>query len=226
MKKQDYEKDPKSDKAEGDLPGNEGQAQEANPGDIRLSRSEYDALKARLAELEGLREKLLLSAADFENAKKRLGREKEEFLKFGQENLIRAILPAIDNFERALAHAGSTSSEDAEDPKAGSLKALIAGVQMVHKQLLEALKGQGLRRIESVNHPFDPHLHEAVGFLQEEGREDCVAEEVAAGYLLHDRLLRAAKVRVRISPSRGSAPGETQTGSAGPVSEEKPEEIT
>jgi molecular chaperone GrpE len=77
---------------------------------------------------------------------------------------------------------------------------VISGIQMVQKQLNEILKNQGLKRIESVGAQFDPHQHESIGFIHEKGPEDVVVEEIEPGYFLHDRLLRAAKVKVRLSP--------------------------
>ena len=178
-------------------------------GQIQIPKREYEALKSRLEELDGMREKLLRSAADFENAKKRLQREREEFIKFSQENLLREILPVLDNFERALVHA-----EQMKDP---ALKPIVSGVQMVFKQLAEILKAQGLKRAQSVGEIFDPHKHEAMGYVQGPGKEDEVVEEVEAGYSLHDRLLRAAKVRIRVGAS---------TPSADSCQEEKTDEIT
>lgn len=147
-----------------------------------------------------MRERFLRSAADFENAKKRLAKERDEFVKFNQENLLRELLPVLDNFERALSHV----PENLEGP----VKAVLTGVQMVFKQVAEILKNQGARRIASVGEIFDPHQHEAVGYVHDKGRENEIVEEVEPGYFLHDRLLRAAKVRVRHSE------------------EEKPDEIT
>lgn len=166
--------------------------------EVTLSREEYQNLMKRLEELEGLREKLMRSAADFENAKKRLARERDDFVKFSQENFIRAILPVLDNFERALTHAQSPQQQ--ESPV---LKSLVSGIQMVHKQLLDTLKSQGLSRIQSLGEVFDPHKHEAIAHVPEEGPEDIVIQEHEAGYMLHDRLLRAAKVNVRVAPAAG-----------------------
>lgn len=172
------------------------------------SHEEVESLKARVTELEGMRERLLLAAADFENAKKRLVREKEEFVRFSQERLIRELLPVLDNFERALAHAPGAT----QDPGA---KAVLTGIQMVFKQLEEILKSQGLRRMKALGELFDPHHHEAVGYVEGKGKEHEIVEEVEAGYSLHDRLLRAAKVRVRGHQAESS-----------PSSEEKVDELT
>src|SRR5687767_3437884 len=129
----------------------------SNADEITLSKKEYDELLGQISEAQALKNRLLSSAADFENAKKRLTRERDDFVKFSQENLIRSLLPVLDNFERALAHAG----EDAKN-----MKGVITGIQMVYKQLMEILKAQGLKRIQSVGEKFDPHKHEAIAHVQ------------------------------------------------------------
>jgi molecular chaperone GrpE len=166
--------------------------------EVTLPKQDYEELLKRVAELDSLKDRLLHSAADFENAKKRLTRERDEYVKFSQENLIRDLLPVLDNFERALAHAGEGDSANS--------KGIVAGVEMVRKQLFDALKNQGLKRLQAVGEVFDPHEHEAVGFVHEPGPENIIVEEVQPGYRLHDRLLRAAKVRIRTIP----APGDSQ----------------
>jgi len=182
---------------------------------IEIPAQEYEALKKRVEELEGLREKFLHSAADFENAKKRNAREKEEFIKFSQERILKEMLPALDNFERALGHATSINiSEANEATLRENLKGLTAGVQMVQKQIVDVLKKNGLTRLQTLGEKFDPHLHEVVGYVTEDGEEDRILDELEAGYKLHDRLLRAAKVRIRVSPERKAA------------SEDKQDEIT
>lgn len=176
--------------------------------DVTLSRQDYEALNGRLLELENMRDKLMRSAADFENAKKRLGREREEFVKFGQESLLRNLLPILDNFERAIAHAASPSDASDDSPAARQFKNVISGVQMVQKQLTDILKSQGLTRIKSLGEKFDPHKHEALSYVEEDGAEDEVVAEIEPGYMLHDRLLRAAKVNVRTNP-KASSPGQS-----------------
>lgn len=181
---------------------------------VTLLKEEYETLLSRLKELEGIRERLLRSAADFDNAKKRLAREREEFVRFSQEGLIRELLAVLDNFERALNHA-----EEVRDPSA---KRIVEGIQMVLKHLHEILRQQGLERLKTVGGKFDPHLHEAVAYVHEPGHEDVILEEIAPGYRLHDRLLRAAKVRVRVAPSKEMPEGQKDR----TVQEEKQDEIT
>lgn len=187
-----------------------------NGGKIEVPAQEYEALKKKVEELEGLREKFLLSAADFENAKKRNARDKEDFIKFSQERILKELIPVLDNFERAVGHATTASaSATAYEALQQNLKTLLSGVQRVQKQFTDALKLHGLKRIETAGQPFNPHFHEVVAHVSEEGPEDQIVDELEPGYTLHDRLLRAAKVRVRVSPHPPA-----------PASEEKTEEIT
>jgi molecular chaperone GrpE len=170
-----------------------GQEEQQGP----VSREEHEAVLARLKELEAMREKLVHTAADFDNAKKRLAREKEDYLKFAQENLLRSLLPIVNNFERALAH---------RDQGQANFQSWVTGVEMIAKQMGELLKTQGLERIASVGQEFDPHVHEAVAYLKEAGKENEVIDEIEPGYLLHGRLLKPAKVRVRILPEDQGLP--------------------
>ena len=208
--KKNPEEHPKQEHHSKNVTGHEahsepGPAQgEESAKSVTLTKKEYDALIATVQELEGLKDKMLRTAADFENSKKRVMRERDEYVRFAQEALIRDLIPLLDNFERALSHGG-----DIQDPK---LKGVITGIQMVFKQMSELLKNQGLARLETLGKKFDPHWHESVGFVHEPGEEDQIVQEVEAGYTLHGKLLRAAKVRVR--------------GHAKPTSEEKQEEIT
>ncbi|MDP3920900.1 MAG: nucleotide exchange factor GrpE [Candidatus Omnitrophota bacterium] len=162
------------------------------PKEVVLEHKEYEELLSAIKELEEHKDKFLRSAADFENAKKRLARDREDFLKFGQESLLRSLLNVLANFERALQHAKESPGQEA----------LVSGVEMVYKQLADILKIQGLKRLETKDAAFDPHLHEAVGYVEEEGKEDTIVDEIEPGYMIHDRLLRAAKVRVRVAPKK------------------------
>jgi len=184
-------------------------------GKVEVPAQEYEALKKKVEELEGLREKFLLGAADYENAKKRNAREKEDFIKFSQERILRELLPVLDNFERAVSHANTASAKASsyEDLRQ-NLTTVISGVERVQKQLTDILKMHGLKRLETADQPYSPHFHEAVAHVPEEGKEDHIVDELEPGYMLHDRLLRAAKVRVRVPPQLQP-----------PADEKKPEEI-
>lgn len=152
-------------------------------------------LKKSLAEKEKniaeLKEKILYLQADFENYKKLKQKEKQEILKYGNETLIKELLPVIDNLERALDHA----------QKSNDLKGIEEGVRITLNEFLRILEKAGVTRIESVGQKFDPNFHEA---FTEEERLDCepgtVVCEFQKGYLLNGRLLRPAMVSVAKRP--------------------------
>lgn len=178
----------------------------APEGKVEIPAQEYEDLKRKVAELEGLREKLLLAAADYENAKKRNAKEKEDFIKFSQERILREVLPVLDNFERAVSHANAASATaSAYEDLRKNLTTVISGVERVQKQLIDILKMHGLKRVETQGQTFNPHFHEAVAHVAEAGKEDQIVDELEPGYMLHDKLLRAAKVRVRVSPQQSAA---------------------
>jgi molecular chaperone GrpE len=132
-------------------------------------------------------DRLLRVAADFDNYKKRAAREKEEWVKFANEDLIKALLPFIDNLERAVNHA----------QKVKDTGVLIEGVRLTIQQLLQALNKFGLTSFESVGKPFDPAMHEAMLVVETNKQEpNQVVEEFQKGYVLNDRLLRPATVSV------------------------------
>ena len=179
--------------------GTEGENQNSAAAEsVNLKRQDYEQLLNQIKELESMKERLVRSAADYENAKKRLVREREEFVKFSQESILRSLLPVLDNLERAFSHAGTDTSP--------AFKNLATGIQMVLKQFAEILKSQGLVRIETVGKQFDAHVHESIGYVKEKGRDHEILDEIEAGYFLGEKLLRAAKVRVRVNEDPGENP--------------------
>jgi molecular chaperone GrpE len=144
-------------------------------------------LEAKEKELKEHHDRLLRLAADFENYKKRAARDKEDWTKFANEDLIRAILPFIDNLERAVNHA----------EKVVDTGVLIEGVRLTLQQILQTLNKFGLSSFQSVGKPFDPTVHEAMLVVETDQHEpNQVVEEFQKGYLLNDRLLRPATVSV------------------------------
>lgn len=138
-------------------------------------------------------DRLLRMAADFENYKKRSAKEKEDWAKFANEDLIKGILPFIDNLERAVNHA----------QKVNNTGVLIEGVRLTLQQLLQSLNKFGLSSFESVGKPFDPAVHEAMLVVETDQYEpNQVMEEFQKGYLLNDRLLRPATVSVSKPPEK------------------------
>ena len=160
------------------------------PGDetVSIGRQEYDELLQKTKEFASLQDKLLRSAADFENAKKRLSKERDEFLKFALEEFIYDLLPMIDHFELALSHL---------NPQDEKMKSMRDGFLLIQRQLMTVLTSRGLKRIDTVGKPFDPHLHESMGHaISEEHPEGTILEELLAGYELNGKLLRPAKVKI------------------------------
>jgi molecular chaperone GrpE len=171
-------------------PGNNGAGPEsAPPGEI-------EGLRTRLQAAEKARDEYLTlvkqTRAEFENYQKRNARDMAAERRFAQTPLASDLLPALDNLERAIAAAGQFENR-------GSL---AQGVAMVQAQLLDALRRHGVTSIEAQGLPFDPHLHQAV--MQQPSAEvppQTVLQVLESGYMLHDRVLRPARVVVSMPPT-------------------------
>jgi molecular chaperone GrpE len=163
-------------------------AEASAPPDERVQELEA-ALANKTKEYEATREQLLRLMADFDNYRKRMARQSEEARQFAMADLVIGLLPGIDNLERALSAARQDSA---------SSSAIIAdGVSMVLRQLKEALGKVGVRDIQTQGLSFDPTRHEAVDIVSVPANDDgMIVAEVQRGYLLHERLLRPAKVVV------------------------------
>jgi molecular chaperone GrpE len=159
-----------------------------------MTSSDQDAEKTISEELDETRqkfqeseEKVLRLAAEFENTKRRLEREREISLKYAEENILKELLPGIDNIERAM--------EQGQD--SNSVENLLEGIELTRNGLLATLEKFGVKAIESIGEPFDPNIHEAVAMEETEEMEpNRVLKEFQKGYQYKDRLLRAAKVIV------------------------------
>jgi molecular chaperone GrpE len=155
------------------------------------SPSETD-LKERIDQLEQAvneaKDQLLRKAAEFENSRKRLSREKEESIKYANAALLSDIVPIIDDFERAIQSAADSKDFDA----------FHTGVSLIEKQMVSMLdRNWGLKRFSANGEPFDPEKHEAIAVEEtDEHDSEIVLEDYQKGYLLHDRVLRPAKVKV------------------------------
>lgn len=150
-------------------------------------------LEDKEKEIKEHHDRLLRLAADFENYKKRAARDKEDWAKFANEDLLRTILPFIDNLERAINHA----------QKVADTGVLIEGVRLTIQQILQSLNKFGLSSFQSVGKPFDPTVHEAMLVVETNKHEpNQVVEEFQKGYLLNDRLLRPATVSVSKPPEK------------------------
>jgi molecular chaperone GrpE len=180
--------------------------------------ADRDALLLRIKELEGrleqAEERVLRTAADAENFKKRLQREKEEQTRYANETFMRELLPVIDNLERALQHSADAPNQEG----------LVDGLNMTLKGFFDTLARFGCTVIEAIGKTFDPNFHEAVS--QEESSKvepNTVLKELQKGYMLKERLLRPAMVIVSKPPSeaerdtRDQNPTETKRAKSGEV---------
>ncbi len=158
------------------------------------------AYKNLLAEKRELYDRLLRKQAELENYRKRVQREKEEFLQHASADLIRALLPVLDGFERALKHRDAAVAEK-----------FYEGVELIYRSLFDVLSRAGLAPIETEGKIFDPHFHQAVETVEAPGyRDHEIVEELQRGYKLKHRLLRPAIVKVAISPREPKPGARTQ----------------
>ncbi len=152
-------------------------------------------------EKDDLFEKLQRISADYSNYQKRTPKQITDSVAYQKEAIMRSLLPSLDNFEHAL--AGAQSAQSIED--------VVKGVKMVFDHMLDALKTQGVERIEAAGKQFDPAVHEAIMQRAEEDKEDnIVLEDFQAGYKLNDRVLRPSKVIVNKLPAEPQEDDEQQ----------------
>jgi molecular chaperone GrpE len=158
--------------------GAEGDAQV----ELEQMRGERDALKDRLARLQ----------AEFDNARKRDAKERQDARDYATQSAVEPFLSVMDNFQLALKADGSAEQ-------------LRAGVELILKQMEEALRGLNVQAVESVGAQFDPRIHEALGSIEtKEFPDHQVLEEIRRGYKLRDKLLRPAMVRIAANPAQVS----------------------
>lgn len=159
--------------------------------DIHVPEAEVsleEQLAAKEKEARENWDRFLRERADLENYRKRVGREKEELLNYGNKSLLEEILPIIDSLERALAHV----------PEDGQV-AVVEGIRMTHAMLLTALKKFNVTPIEAVGAPFDSAFHQAMAQVPTDQHEpNTVVEEYQKGYMLKERLLRPSMVTVAV----------------------------
>ncbi len=173
------------DSVEEEEPAKKEEAKELSP----LEQLEE---QIRLKDEEILKQKdtFLREKAELENFKKRLTKEKEDFVQFANERLLKELLQIEDNLERAMAAPNAT------------LESLKEGVEMIQKQFKDFLKNQKVEAIEALGKPFDPNLHEVLNQQEsEEHEENTVIEEYSKGFTLNGRILRSAKVVISKKPT-------------------------
>jgi molecular chaperone GrpE len=152
-----------------------------------ISQAEYEQVKA---ERDHFKDRLARLQAEFDNARKRAEREKAEFRDYATGNVVEQFLPVLDNFELALKAKGSADQ-------------LRSGVELIVKQMEDALRQLQVTPIATTGEEFDPRYHEALGSVERDDLPDhTVAEEIRRGYKLRDRLVRPALVRVVSNPKQ------------------------
>jgi molecular chaperone GrpE len=163
------------------FPERKNETLEDTPEQVEVSRVEADIWKENYARL----------LADFDNYRKRINRDLDDAKKFGNENVLKAFLPVLDNLERALSHFEKSKSASPE------AKALAEGIRLTEKQFLEALEKFQVTRVPAQGEIFDPNIHEAIGFSEtDEYPEGSIVDVFQQGYFLHNRLLRPSLVTV------------------------------
>ncbi len=172
---------------------------------IELLSTELQELKGlyeeKMKEIEEPNDQFLRLQAEFENFRRRSLKEKQESFKFGHQNLVKDLLSAVDNLERALEHG----AQDAGPEVSG----ILDGVELVHREVLGALAKHGVKEIEAEGKIFDPADHEAMGQVPNaDVPPNTVLQVLQKGYVIHDRMLRPARVIV----SREATPEEAGSG--------------
>ena len=162
-----------------------------------------DADPSPQAEMESLRQevqdkqdRLLRALAETDNVRRRAQRDREDYVKYATESLLRDLVPVLDNLDRALTAART----------AGVGGNVVEGVELIQREMLRVLERSGLARYSAVGQPFDPARHEAIArVVSGETAPDTVVHETAPGYLLHGRVLRPALVAVAAAPDEDAA---------------------
>jgi len=167
------------------IPGQDDLPAATLEGPLAAVTAERDQL---LAERADLQDRLRRSLADFDNARKRFEQQRSDFVQFAAVDLVKSLLPVLDDFERAL----KIETADTKYAK---------GVELIHQRLSDTLKRLGLEPFESTGKPFDPNLHQAVDRVQTDEHEDqTVLAEFQRGYNFKGKLLRPAMVKVAVAP--------------------------
>jgi molecular chaperone GrpE len=185
--------DPKTVRADGSKATERDDAATAVMDDLEALRERTSVLEQERDEFRTL---LQRTRADFENYQKRTQRDSAQERRYWNSGLALELLPILDNFERAVAAA----------KQAGETGPLVQGVAMIQVQVLDVLKRHGITRIEAQDQPFDPNLHQAV--MQQPSAEhppNTVVQVLEQGFMIHDRVLRPARVAVSVAPTGSAA---------------------
>lgn len=181
---------------------NTGESSDQSPAQLPQP-SQIEQLEAKIAELENnlsfYKDQFLRKVAEFDNYKKRMDAEYANFTKFANEIFIEKLLPVIDDFERSLKAIAEYS--ESENNKTRENQNLFKGIELIYHKLLKILESHGVTRMEVLNKPFDPNFHDALMQVESKNHpHHTVIQEVEKGYMLHDKVIRHAKVIVSSLP--------------------------
>ena len=192
------QKDPinknKSSKQKSNQNLKENKTEEQKKDSVDKNQEIVNDLKHKLKECE---DKLLRSLAENDNLRKRHEKETEDNLKYATKNFALSLLPVTDNFQRAIQSIPDDVSE-----KDKLLKNLVIGIQAVEKELDDVFLKNGIKKFDSLDQKFNPELHQAVSKVNNDKPEGTIVEEFQRGYMIGDRLLRAAMVVVSMGPEK------------------------
>ena len=190
------QKDPinknKSSKQKSNQNFKENKTEEQKKDSVGKNQEIVNDLKHKLKECE---DKLLRSLAENDNLRKRHEKETEDNLKYATKNFAFSLLPVTDNFQRAIQSIPDDVSE-----KDKLLKNLVIGIQAVEKELDDVFLKNGIKKFDSLDQKFNPEIHQAVSKVNNDKPEGTIVEEFQRGYMIGDRLLRAAMVVVSMGP--------------------------
>ena len=172
----------------------ENKTEEQRKDSVDKNQEIINDLKHKLKECE---DKLLRSLAENDNLRKRHEKETEDNLKYATKNFALSLLPVTDNFQRAIQSIPDDVSE-----KDKLLKNLVIGIQAVEKELDDVFLKNGIKKFDSLDQKFNPEIHQAVSKVNNDKPEGTIVEEFQRGYMIGDRLLRAAMVVVSMGPEK------------------------
>jgi molecular chaperone GrpE len=179
----------KKDKANGNIEEvTATEISDTSADNMETASVEEDLLEKERIRAQNMEDRFLRVNAEFENYKKRMIRESSDRLKYFNLDFIKELLPSLDNLERAISHAKSENND---------VDSMIEGLEMVNKMTHEVFEKFGVSRVDTIGEVFDPNFHQAVGVVESDSvPENHIVEECLGGYLLHDRIIRPAMVRV------------------------------
>lgn len=159
-------------------------------------REELERIQELERQLAEQKDRMLRAVAEADNVRRRTQRDAEDRVRYANETLVRELIPILDNFDRALTSARA----------AGGAESVVAGVELIQRELLRMLERVGVARYSAVGQPFDPTRHEAIArVVSGETTPNTVVSETAPGYMLHGRVLRPAMVAVAAAPDEDAA---------------------